>query len=128
MREKPYRIIIPVDLSPKPRSHEMSAASILSEYFACDVEFMNRTQNLSPDLSIGGIEWEIKSPIGNSYNSIHKNMREALHQSSNIVVDLRRSKLHPNRATGYIRKFLDHPNTLKRVLVITKAGKVLVMK
>jgi hypothetical protein len=82
----------------------------------------------TPDISIRGVEWEIKSPKGKSDNNIQKNMREAGHQSNNIVIDLRRSKLHQSRAVGYINLYLSNPNHLKRVLVIAKNGKVLVIK
>jgi hypothetical protein len=123
-----YNIIIPADLKPRPKSHEESAAVILSKYFNADVYFIKTSSRETPDVSIKGINWEIKSPQGDSRNNIQKNMREASHQSDNIVVDLRRSKLHQSRSIGYIKGFLSRPNKVRHALVITKSNKVLVIK
>lgn len=128
MPTKKPSVIIPADMRPRPKSHEESAAAILSVYLGGDAHFIKTARCETPDISIRGIEWEIKSPVGEGKNNIQKNMREATHQASNIVIDLRRSKLHQSRALGYIKQFLERPNTLKRVLVITKTRKVLVMK
>ena len=123
-----YNVIIPADMKPRPKPHEESAAAILSRYFGGDVYFIRTTGHETPDVLIRGVDWEIKSPVGSGKNNIQKNMREAARQSNNVVIDLRRSKLHQNRALGYINQFLERPNTLKRVLIITKTGKVLVLK
>ena len=128
MASKRHHIIIPTDLKPRPKPHEESAAVILSKHFESDVRFIKNSNYESPDVSIRGVEWEIKSPIGDSKNNIQKNIREAARQSNNIVIDLRRSKLHQARALGYIKQYLDHPNNIKRLIVITKSEKVLVLK
>jgi len=123
-----YNVIIPADMKPRPKMHEESAAAILSRYFNSDVHFIKTAKHETPDVSVRRVEWEIKSPIGSSKNNIQKNMREATRQSHNIVIDLRRSKLHQNRAIGYVKQFLERSNAVKRVLVITKTGKVLALK
>jgi hypothetical protein len=128
MVTRKYNVITPADLKPRPKPHEESAAAILVMYFDDDVRFIKTSSHETPDVLIRGIEWEIKSPIGTGKNNIQKNTREAAHQSSNIVIDLRRSKLHQNRAIGYIKQFLDRPNNLKRILVITKSEKVLALE
>ena len=86
MTSKRHHIIIPTDLKPRPKPHEESAAIILSNHFNSDVRFISKRNYGSPDVSIRGIEWEIKSPTGDGKNNIRKNMREATHQSSNIVI------------------------------------------
>lgn len=96
--------------------------------FKSDVYFIETASQGTPDVSIQGIEWEIKSPIGDSPNNIQKNMREAAAQSENIVIDLRRSKLHQTRALGYIKQFTEKSKKLKRVLVITKSKQILTIK
>lgn len=55
-------------------------------------------------------------------------MREAVAQSANIVIDLRRSKLHQARALGYIKQFTDRYKKIKHVLVITKSKHVLTVQ
>ncbi|MFZ2512972.1 MAG: hypothetical protein WAW63_00780 [Candidatus Saccharimonadales bacterium] len=128
VKKSKYNIIIPVGMKPRPKIHEETAADILANHFKADVHFIETASQGTPDVSIKGIKWEIKSPIGGSANNIQKNMREASDQSENIVMDLRRSKLHQTRALGYIKLFTDRAKRLKRVLVITKSRRILTIK
>lgn len=129
MVKKPkYNIIIPVGMKPRPKIHEETAAEILASHFKSDVHFIETASQGTPDVSINGTEWEIKSPVGSSANNIQKNMREAAAQSENIVMDLRRSKLHQTRAVGYVKQFTDRYKKLRRVLVITKSKHILTIK
>lgn len=123
-----YNIIIPVGMKPRPKIHEETAGDILANHFKSDVYFIETGSQGMPDVSIKGIEWEIKSPVGASANNIQKNMREASAQSENVVIDLRRSKLHQTRAIGYIKQFTDRYKKLKRVVVITKSKHILTVK
>lgn len=127
-KQSKYNIVIPVGMKPRPKIHEETAGDILANHFKSDVYFIETGSQGTPDVSIKGIEWEIKSPIGASANNIQKNMREAAAQSENIVIDLRRSKLHQARALGYIKQFTERYTKLKRVLVITKAKQVLTIR
>ena len=127
-KQTKYNIVIPVGMKPRPKIHEETAADILASYFKSDVHFIETGSQGTPDVSIRGVSWEIKSPVGDSANNIQKNMREASAQSENVVIDLRRSKLHQTRALGYIRQFTDRYKTLKRVLVITKSKQILTIK
>lgn len=127
-KKSKYNIIIPVGMKPRPKIHEETAADILANHFKSDVYFIETASRGTPDVSINGIEWEIKSPVGISANNIRKNMREAGNQSSMIVIDLRRSKLHQTRAVGYINQYMTTSKKLKRVIVITKSKKVLTIK
>lgn len=123
-----YNIIIPVGMKPRPKIHEETAADILANHFKSDVYFIETASQGTPDVSIQGIEWELKSPIGASANNIQKNLREASAQSENIVIDLRRSKLHQTRAVGYINQFVNKYKKLKRVLAISKSKLILTIK
>lgn len=127
-KQSKYNIIIPVGMKPRPKIHEETAGDILADHFKSDVYFIEAASQGTPDVSIQGIEWEIKSPVGASANNIQKNMREAAAQSENIVIDLRRSKLHQTRALGYIKQFTDRYKKLKRVLIITKSEQVLTIR
>jgi hypothetical protein len=123
-----YNIIIPVGMKPRPKVHEETAADILADHFKGDVHFLETGSRGTPDVSIRGIKWEIKSPIGESANNIRKNMREAGLQSVNVVIDLRRSRLHQTRAVGYIKQYMATSKKLSRVLVITKTKQILTIK
>jgi hypothetical protein len=127
-KQSKYSIIIPVGMKPRPKIHEETAADLLANHFKSDVYFIETGSQGTPDVSIKGIEWEIKSPIGASANNMQKNMREAAVQSESVVIDLRRSRLHQARALGYIKQFTDRYSKLKRVLVITKAKQILTIR
>lgn len=123
-----YSIIIPVGMKPRPKIHEETAADLLANHFKSDVHFIETASQGTADVSIKGVEWELKSPVGCGANNIRKNMREAGLQSLNVVIDLRRSKLHQTRAIGYIKQYMATSRKLRRVLVITKAKRVLTIK
>ncbi len=115
-------------MKPRPKIHEETAAEILANHFKSDVYFIETGSHETPDISIQNVEWELKGPIGSSKNNIRKNMREAGMQSVNIIIDLRRSKLHQTRALGYINEYMSTSKKLKRVLVITKTKCILTIK
>ncbi|HEY5805776.1 MAG TPA: hypothetical protein VIS56_00120 [Candidatus Saccharimonadales bacterium] len=127
-KQSKYNIVIPVGMKPRPKIHEETAAEILANHFKSDVYFLETGSRDTPDVSIQGVEWELKSPIGGSANNIRKNMREAGNQSTSVVIDLRRSKLHQTRAVGYINQYMTTSRKLKCVIVITKSKKVLTIK
>ena len=83
-----YNIVIPVGMKPRPKIHEETAADILANHFKTDVHFIETASQGMPDVSIKGIKWEIKSPIGSSANNIQKNMREAAAQSELSLIHI----------------------------------------
>ncbi|MBQ7515010.1 MAG: hypothetical protein IJS96_01900 [Schwartzia sp.] len=46
----------------------------------------------TPDISIDGVLWEIKSPTGNSRHTMKHTLQKAAHQSNHVIVDLRRCR------------------------------------
>ena len=124
-----YNIIIPPQLAPIPQDHEISAAIILANHFTTNVTFLERLNSLhSPDLKINNLIWEVKSPKGNGKRTMQNNLREADNQSPNIVIDLRRCKMHSSQAISRIKCELRQANKIKRLLVIKKNGEVLALK
>ena len=120
-----YEIIIKTDLKDRPKDHELSAALILADYFRSDVIFLRPQLDRTPDLDVNGVKWEIKSPKGDGKKTIENNFRTARRQSSNIVIDLRRIKMHQQKAIARINFFLSKSNHFKRVLIIAKSQKVI---
>jgi len=120
-----YQIVIESDISDSPKNHEFSAAVAVAEYFRSDVTFIRPARFRTPDFDVKGVKWELKSPMGSSARTIENNMRAARRQSANIIVDLSRIRIHQRRAIARIQFFLSKPNQFKKVLVITKAQKVI---
>lgn len=122
-----YRVVVKTSLEDAPKDHEMSAAIILAYHFKTDVTFLRPQASRTPDLYINGIKWEVKSPIGQGKRTIDNNFSEARRQSNNIVIDLRRIKMHQSKADARMRFYLSTPHHFKRVIVITKSKKVVVI-
>ena len=103
-----YEIIIKTDLKDRPKGHELSAALILAGHFRSDVVFLRPEIDKTPDIEVGTTRWEIKSLRGDGKKTIDNNFRTARKQSLNIVIDLRRIKMHQSRATARINFFLSN--------------------
>lgn len=122
---KSYRVIVKTSINDSPREHELTAALILAHHYKTDIVFLRPQANRTPDIDINGTKWEMKSPIGDGRKTIENNFRNARGQSCNVVMDLRRIKMHQNKADARIRSFLSKPHRFKRVLIITKGKKVI---
>ena len=125
---KNYRVIIPSSINPPPEQHEISAAQIISDFLKADAEFIVRSTRKSPDIQIGKIAWEIKSPTGKGKRNIERQLQLALKQSNNIVFDARRSKIHIFKIRSRLQYQANLTQSLKRLLLIMKTGKVEVIK
>ncbi len=62
----------------------MLVAILLAEHFKHDVIFLRPGTLRTPDLNIGGVLWEIKSPLGSGKKTMENNLRSARKQSVNI--------------------------------------------
>ena len=122
-----YKVIVETGIIDRPQDHEMKAALIVANnYFNSDVTFLRQSTYSTPDLDIDGEKWEIKSPLGNGKKTIENNLRAARKQSKNLIVDFGRMKLQQTKATANIRFYLRNaPNQFSKVIVITKAKKVI---
>lgn len=120
-----YEVIIKTNLVDRPEDHELSAALILANYFKTDIVFLRPETHKAPDIDVSGVRWEIKSPRGNGKKTIDNNFRTARRQSRNIVLDLRRIKMHKSKAIARINHYLSAgPHGLKKVIIIDKVGRV----
>ena len=109
-----------------PEKHEIEIANILNKY-GKNVEFLiplDIKSTRTPDIKMDGILWEIKSPKGSSSRTIENNLRCALRQSKNIIIDLRRIKIDETKALSHIRKQFNHSKSIKNILIIRKNSKI----
>ena len=121
-----YEVIVKTDPADAPKEHEMSAALIMAYPFKANVIFLRPERKKTPDIAVDGVKWEIKSPKGNGKKTIDNNLRAAHKQSRNVVLDLRRAKLHQSKAEARIRYYLGAgSHKIKRLKIITKTHKVI---
>lgn len=104
----------------------MLVAILLADYFKTDVMFLRPGCHKTPDLDIGGVLWEVKSPMGNGKKTMENNLRSARKQSLNIVIDLRRTDMNYHNARARINFYLTTENHhIRQLKVVTKSQKVI---
>ncbi len=107
--------------------HEYATVLLLTE-MGYDVELVprsNREGEHTPDIIIDNVKWEMKSPTGETRNTIKNNIQGALRQSVNVILDLRRVKRPMEKCLKDIDREFTHNKKIRRLLVITKSKKVL---
>lgn len=119
-----YKVIIPVDLKPSSAQHELSAATLLSNYFEADVEFIPRSNHKTPDFLIKDINWELKSPTGDGKYNIQHQIKAAAKQSSNVILDVRNSKIHMTKIRSDVQRHFKFTKAVKRLILIDKSKHV----
>ena len=122
----PGQVIIPASPNP-PEPHEVDVAWILARHFRCTIEFLTPVDDYkrkSADIIMHGVEWEIKSPIGESKSTIGNQFQTASKQSKHIVIDTRRTTLEYDRIEKSVHHEMKKRVTIKRVILINKAAAV----
>ncbi|MBO6146279.1 MAG: hypothetical protein J6O70_01730 [Lachnospiraceae bacterium] len=107
--------------------HEYATVLLLTE-MGYDVELVPRSTREgehTPDIIIDNVKWEMKSPTGETRNTIKNNIQGALRQSVNVILDLRRVKRPMEKCLRDIEREFTHNKKLRRLLVIAKSKKVL---
>ncbi len=125
---KKYRVIIPQAVHPVPARFELSAASLLLEFFQADIQFLPVASMSTPDIEVSGEKWEIKSPVGGSKYTIQRQFQRAAKQSHNVIIDARRIKIHIARVRREVAYQASLAKSTKQVLLIEKTGKVVRIK
>ncbi len=123
MGKKKYSVLIPLEVNPRPLDKEITAAYILADFFKTDVIFIPRENQKTPDYLINGIKWELKSPMGKGKYNIQHCLKDALQQSTYIVIDTRYSKQHMEKISHELQHQMNLTRKIDRLLMITKTGK-----
>ena len=109
------------------KAHEYSTVKLLLEN-GYDVELIP-TSGIKglrmPDIMLQGVPWEMKSPQGDGKRTIMNTIQNASHQSTNIIVDLRRCKLREDLALKELQWHFKLSKRIRRLKVITKDEKIL---
>lgn len=78
---------------------------------------------------LDGIEYEIKSPLTNNPKKIIRNVKRALRQSQNVIIDASRIKeMHDETLYRLLASRAKNQKILKRLLLITKRGQIVDIK
>lgn len=127
MKKRPRPGKITVSVGRLVQEYELVIATVLS-WTGHDVYFLKEGILPAPDIKYTNLLWEIKSPKGGSSRTIENNLRLALKQSCNIIIDLHRINRPENQCLREIKKQAQLAKKLKRLLVVTKQNKILSIK
>ncbi|MBR0461017.1 hypothetical protein IJI91_03495 [Candidatus Saccharibacteria bacterium] len=109
----------------KPWSHEFRVAEILAST-GHRVEFLPEGNLHSADILVNEVEFEIKSPKSSNANSLEHNIKKALRQSKNIIIDTSRiKKVQNDKIRNFLINQMRSRKQIKKLLLVTKQGKVI---
>ena len=107
--------------------HEYATVKFLAS-LGYDIELIppSRIKGLrTPDIYMGGMPWEMKSPVGDGKRTIVNLMQDGARQSSNLIMDLRRCKNKDIVTIKEIQFYFHISKRLRRLIIITKEEKLL---
>lgn len=123
MTERVGKVIIPAKANPWP--HEERVARILAKNGHV-VEFIPEASSKTPDIYLDGVFFEIKSPFSGRPCSIEQNIRRALIQSNNIIIDISRiKKIDEKSLRSFLSRKVKQQKQIGRLLLITKNGNII---
>lgn len=110
------------DLNVPPEKLEYETAKYFSD-LGKEVKFIRPSsipKMHSPDILMDGVEWEIKTPIGDGKRTVESCLRRALKQSQNIIIDLRHTKSSEANNIAKLEKEFHRLPKLKKLYIIKK--------
>lgn len=111
--------------------HEMDAARAIAAS-GMNVEFKAQIKGSrikNADFVAGGVLWEVKSPTSDKLKVVEKRLREALHQSRDIIFDSRRMKhLSDKQIFNEVVKWGNRLKHIRKLLYINRVGEVIKIK
>ncbi len=109
----------------------MATARSIAAY-GMDVEFRERIRGKgvkTPDFLADGVLWEVKAPTSDKLKVVEKRLRQAIHQSRDIIFDSRRMKRLTNKQIqDEVVKWTRNLHHIRRLLYINRVGEVIKIK
>lgn len=83
----------------------------------------------SADAVIDGVVWEMKSPKADNIRAIDRNVRRALKQSCNVIIDSKRmKKVSDVQIEKKLRSLATELNSLKRLQFVNRKREIIDIK
>ena len=103
--------------------HEREIAQLLIErgFIIELIPTARQHHRKTADAIIKGIEWEFKTLRGHTTQSIERLLKKAHKQSSNIVIDIRHTRLREAQAIAKIKYEFRKRSAIKRIKIISKS-------
>ena len=117
------KIIIPGGRKPWP--HELRVANILA-MAGHNIEFLPESNINTADFLLDGIAYELKSPFTNKSDKLERNIKRALKQSKNIILDSSRIKsLRDDKLRCFLIKKTQEQKQIDNLILITRHGQII---
>ena len=126
-QETTGKVLIPGNHPNPPEQREVDAALILSHHYQTTVEFqvpVDDFKRKTADIVMLGAEWEIKTPVGTSKNTVYKQFRRASKQAKNIIIDTRYTKLKFESIEKSVLIEIEKRKSIRKVILIDKTKKI----
>lgn len=122
MTRKRYKgtLILPKGNHPEP--HELETVAVLISH-GYDISFITPVRiagQKTPDITMAGHDWEMKTPMGHSKTTISNALKRGAKQSKYLIIDLRKTKIEDSQAEKEIRTSMSKTKSLQRVIIIDK--------
>jgi hypothetical protein len=115
------------DPGAKPNDDEIKAALFLIDR-GLNIKFLKASRirgSKTPDFSINGVNWELKTPRKTGKYTLDHEERAGLKQSENLIFDLRRLKNTGAKAKAKLLRDFKIVKKWRRLAIITKEGELL---
>jgi len=112
----------------KPKQKEIDAAWILAQKHKTTVEMLRpsmRYKVKTPDFRINDLVYELKTPETSKGNKVLSDIMKASKQASNVIIDMRRTKIIEKRMVALCRQALKTMKRLQSITLIVNKKKVL---
>ncbi len=125
-RKKKGSIIIPAGLD--VWDHELRTAQVFARY-GYVVEFLTTDQGQrmkTADVLIDNVIYEIKSPKTDKLSAVERNLKRAVKQSGNIIIDSRRmNKIHDATIQKFLLQKFQQQRAIKKLLFVNRKHQII---
>lgn len=107
--------------------HEHKTIDVLLSY-GYDIEILLKSHTphtKSADIFMCRLIWEMKSPTGKTTRSIDRILHRAVHQSRNIIIDTRRTKIPDSELILLLKKLFHEIKSIRKLWIITKQKEII---
>ena len=120
-----------VEAGAYPQKHEFYTAEVLALAYG-NIIFRKQVYKFgakNPDILMGGILWEIKSPKTRKMSGIEQCLKRASKQSAYIIVDSGRVKgLKDDNILKFLENKVRKQKTIKRLIFVNKGREIFDIK
>ena len=117
------RVVTPADANPWPHEQRVAKILALAGHY---VEFIPEANLKTPDIYLDKTMYEIKSPITDNPKKIVRNVKRAMEQSPNVIIDSSRVRgLRDDTIQKLLKNKVKDLPGLKKLIFINKRGQII---